>query len=180
MNSTATWIIFGLLFAAIVGFLLFTFLNDKWKKNKIMKKRIELRRATSKTSKELAIRIYTLIEINNEYVNKVIPGISKIKMRNVNLASRSFLKDIYDSKSFKVLYIDSDDADPMYSQNMKNLIDTKSNLWNKYCSNAINYFKKFHDELRNDENFEIIKDDSQKIINDYFQHYLEEKNESAK
>ena len=180
MNSTATWIIFGLLFAAIVGFLLFTFLNDKWKKNKIMKKRIELRRATSKTSKELAIRIYTLIEINNEYVNKVIPGISKIKMRNVNLASRSFLKDIYDSKSFKVLYIDSDDADPLYSQNMKNLIDTKSNLWNKYCSNAIHYFKKFHDELRNDENFEIIKADSQKIINDYFQHYLEEKNESAK
>ena len=106
MNSTATWIIFGLLFAAIVGFLLFTFLNDKWKKNKMMKKRIELRRATSKTSKELAIRIYTLIEINNEYVNKVIPGTSKIKMRNVNLASRSFLKDIYDSKSFKVLYID--------------------------------------------------------------------------
>ena len=145
-----------------------------------MKKRIELRRATSKTSKELAIRIYTLIEINNEYVNKVIPGISKIKMRNVNLASRSFLKDIYDSKSFKVLYIDSDDADPLYSQNMKNLIDTKSNLWNKYCSNAINYFKKFHDELRNDENFEIIKADSQKIINDYFQHYLEEKNESTK
>lgn len=180
MNSIATWIIFGLLFAAIVGFLLFTFLNDKWKKNKIMKKRIELRRATSKTSKELAIRIYTLIEINNEYVNKVIPGISKIKMRNVNLASRSFLKDIYDSKSFKVLYIDSDDADPLYSQNMKNLIDTKSNLWNKYCSNAIQYFKKFHDELRNDENFEIIKDDSQKIINDYFQHYLEEKNESTK
>lgn len=180
MNNIATWIIFGILFAAVIGFLVFTFLNDKRKKNKIIKKRIELRRATSKTSKELAIRIYTLIEINNEYVNKVVPGISKIKMKNVNLASRNFLKDIYDSKSFKVLYIDSNEADPMYGQSMKNLIDTKSNLWNKYCLDEINYFKKFHDELRNDENFEKIKNDSQKIINDYFQNYLEEKNESTK
>ncbi len=180
MNNIATWIIFGILFAAVVGFLVFTFLNDKRKKNKIIKKRIELRRATSKTSKELAIRIYTLIEINNEYVNKVVPGISKIKMKNVNLSSRNFLKDIYDSKSFKVLYIDSNEADPMYGQSMKNLIDTKSNLWNKYCLDEINYFKKFHDELRNDENFEKIKNDSQKIINDYFQNYLEEKNESTK
>ena len=68
----------------------------------------------------------------------------------------------------------------MYGQSMKNLIDTKSNLWNKYCLDEINYFKKFHDELRNDENFEKIKNDSQKIINDYFQNYLEEKNESTK
>lgn len=180
MNNVATWIIFGLLFAAVVGFLVFTFFNDKRKKTKLMKKRIELRRATSKTSKELAIRIYTLIEINNEYVDKVIPGISKIKMKNVNLASRNFLKDIYDSKSFKVLYVESEDADPAYSENMKNLIDTKSNLWSKYCLDEIGYFKKFHDELRNDVNFETIKKDSQETINNYFQHYLEEKNESTK
>ncbi|MBD5423033.1 MAG: hypothetical protein HDR43_00880 [Mycoplasma sp.] len=180
MNNWATWLIFGLLLVALIGFLLFTFFNDRRKNNKLIQKRIELKRATVKTSKELAIRIYTLIEMNDEYLKEVQPGLSKIKMKNVNSVCRSFLKEIYDSKSFKVLYIDSDDADPKYSQSLKKLIDTKSNLWNKYCEDEIIYFKKFHDELKSDPNFETIKDDSKNEIDKFLKDELRISDESTK
>ena len=168
MSSWATWLIFGLLIAALVGFLLFTFFKDKRKNRKITEKRIELRRATARSSKELAIKIYTLIELNEEFIKEVKPGSSRIKMKNVTITCRRFLKDIYDSKAFKVLYIESDEADPEYSKNIKKLIDVNSNLWSKHCVEEISYFKKFYDELRDDEKFEEIKNDAQKNIMELF------------
>lgn len=164
MNNWVVWLIFGLLIVGLVGFLVFSFIKDKRKNKKIIQKRIELRRATAKTSKELAIRIYTLIEMNDEFLKEVQPGFSKVKMKNVNATSRNFLKEIYDSKAFKTLYIESDEADPMYSKNIKNLIDTSSNLWTKYCQEEILYFKKFHDELKGDAIFEIIKNEAKNTI----------------
>ncbi len=168
MNSWVIWLIFGLLIAALIGFLVFSFLKDKRKNKKIVQKRIELRRATVKTAKELAIKIYTLIEINEENLKKVIPGKSDIKMKNVNSTARYFLKDVYDSKAFRVLYIESEDADPKYAKNIKKLIDTNSNLWDKYCKDEILYFKKFHDELKDSDNFKEIKNETADIINEYF------------
>ena len=164
MSNWVVWLIFGLLIVALVRFLVFSFVKDKRKNKKIIQKRIELRRATAKTSKELAIRIYTLIEMNDEFLKEVKPGFSKVKMKNVNATSRNFLKEIYDSKAFKTLYIESDEADPMYAKNIKNLIDTSSNLWAKYCQEEILYFKEFHDELKDDEIFETIKNETKNTI----------------
>lgn len=175
-----TFLVFGLLFVALISFLVFTFWKDKKKNNKIIEKKIELKRATIKTSKELAIRIYTLIEMNDDFLKEIKPGVSKIKMKHINNLCRNFLKQIYDSKSFKILYIESGDADPLYSKSLKNLIDHKSNLWNKYCSNEILYFKNFHDELKNDDNFETIKNDSKNEINKFLNYELKENHESTK
>lgn len=162
------WIIFGLLLALLIGFLVFSFVKDKMKNKRLVQKRLELKRATIRTSKELAIKIYTLIELNDKWVNEVDPGKSALKMKDVNFVSRSILKDIYDSKAFKTIYIDSEDTDPKYAKNIKNLIERKSNLWNKYCQGEIEYFKKFHDELINDEKFETIKNESTKDIIETF------------
>lgn len=167
-NNWTIWLIFGLLLAALIGFLVFSFFKDKIKNRKIAQKRYELRRATIKTSKELAIRIYTLIEINNKYVKEIVPGRSKIKMKEINFKARNFLKQIYDSKAFKTIYIDSDDTDPKYAKNLKNLIDQKSNLWNKYCNEEIEYFKKLHNELNDDERFELIKNEALNDIEIFF------------
>lgn len=162
------WIIFGLLLALLIGFLVFSFVKDKMKNKRLIQKRLELKRATIRTSKELAIKIYSLIQLNEEWVKEINPGQSIIKMKDVNFVSRSILKDIYESKAFKTIYIDSEDTDPNYAKNIKSLIDRKSNLWTKYCQNEIEYFKKFHDELINDEKFETIKNESIKDINETF------------
>ena len=175
MDSWVTWLIFGLLIAALVGFLLFTFIKDKRKNRKITEKRIELRRATVKTSKELAIRIYTLIRLNEDFIKEVKPGSSKIKMKNVTTTCRNFLKDIYDSKAFKVIYIESDEADPDYALNLKKLIDTNSNLWSKYCLNEIKYFENFHNELKNDEKFDELVKESEKLIKEAFDEEVKRK-----
>lgn len=108
--------------------MLFSYINDRRKNLKLAQKRLELKRATAKTSKELAIRIHLLIEFNQQQVDQVRPGQSKIKMRDVNFFARQFLKRIYDSKAFKTIYIDAADADPDYARHIKTLIDKKSNL----------------------------------------------------
>lgn len=167
-DNWVIWLIFGLLLAALIGFLVFSFFKDKRKNRKIAQKRLELKRAAIKTSKELAIRIYTLIEINNELVEKVNPGNSSLKMKDINFNSRQFLKRIYDSKAFKTIYIESQETDPNYAQYLKNLIDKKSNLWLKYCETEINYFKELHDELENDEKFDLLKNDAKKDILNLF------------
>lgn len=169
MDQWLIWVIFGALLALLVGFLVFTFVKDKRKNAKIIKKRYELKRSMERTSKELAIRIYTLIEFNDELVQNVKPGSSSLKMKDVNYFSRKFLKDIYDSKAFKTLYIQTEETDPNYSKNLKNLIDTKSNLWDKRTPLEIDYFKKMHDQLSEDAKFSTIKEDSQKTINEYFE-----------
>lgn len=175
LENWATWLIFGLLILALVGFLLFTFLKDKRKNRKIAEKRIELRRATVKASKELAIKIYTLIEINKELIDQVKPGTSKIKMKDVTNSSRIFLKEIYDSKTFKVIYIESDEADPQYAINLKKLIDTNSNLWYKYCNDEIKYFKNLNDQLINDSKYEELLKESKEMIMDNFNSEVDKK-----
>ncbi len=177
-TSIITWLVFGILLALLVGFLVFSWVRDRNKNKKILTKRVELKRATIKASKELAIRIYAMIEMNEKYLSEVNPGFSKVKMKNVTATSRNFLKDIYDSKPFKVLYIESDETDPQYSINLKKLIDTNSNLWEKYCSNEIEYFKKFYKELEGDDKFQEIKDEALKSINEVFEKEVNS-NESA-
>ena len=174
-NNWVIWVIFGLLILLLVGFLVYSYLNERKKNRRLAQKRLELKRATVKTSKELAIRIYHLIEFNQEQVNSIVPGQSTIKMKEINFFARQFLKKIYDSKAFKTIYIDPEDADPVYAANIKVLIDKKSNLWTKYCSEQIDYFKRLHDELLNDENFSLLKNeainDIQKFFNEVVKNY---------
>lgn len=167
-NNWVIWVIFGLLILLLIGFLLYSYLNERKKNRRLAQKRLELKRATIKTSKELAIRIYHLIQFNEEQVNLIIAGQSTVKMKEINFFSRQFLKKIYDSKAFKTIYIDPEDADPVYATNIKFLIDKKSNLWNKYCSNQIDYFKKLHDELFNDDNFDLLKNEAINDIQNFF------------
>lgn len=180
MPNWVTWLIFGLVILALVGFLVFTFVKDKIKNRKIVEKKIEIKRATIKTSKELAIRIYSIIEKNNDFLKMVIPGSSKIKMKHVNSTCRRFLKEIYDSKPFKLIYIESDDADPDFAKNMNKLIETNSNLWNKYCINEIEYFKQFDEQLKNDNKYKEIKEESIKFIDKFFNQEVGVDNEFTK
>lgn len=171
-QNWVVWLIFGLLLALLVGFLVFSYVKDKRKNRRLAQKRAELKRATMKSSKELAIKIYTLIQFNNQKIIEIRPGQSDMKMKHINFTAKKFLKDIYESKVFKTIYLDSSDADPDYAKNLKNLIDRKSNLWNKYCQNEMNYFKRFHDELISDDKFKAIEDEANKEINNYFKEVL--------
>lgn len=171
-QNWVVWVVFGLLLCLLVGFLVFSFIKDKRKNRRLAQKRAELRRATIRSSKELAIRIYTLIQFNQEKIKEIVPGESKIKMKHVNFTAKKFLKDIYESKVFKTIYIESTESDPNYSRNIKTLIDTKSNLWNKYCQNEIKYFESFHNELLEDEKFQTIKENANKDINIHFEEVL--------
>ena len=168
MQNWAIWIVFGVILAALIGFLVFSFVRDKRKNMKITQKRMELKRETIKASKKLAIRIYTLVELIQQWLTEVKPGSSKLKMRHVNAIARIFLKNIYDSKEFKIIYIDSEEADPDYARNLKMLIDHNSNMWSKYCAKEIEYFKKFYDELKDDKDFNEIKEDATKIITEIY------------
>lgn len=167
------WLVFGLLLAALVGFLVFTFFRDKRKNKKIIAKRIELKRATVKTSKQLAIRIYTLILLKDEFLQEVVPGRSKVKMKNVNYTCRKFLKEIYDSKAFRTIYIESKDSDPNFAKNMNNLINENSNLWDKKCKNEIAYFENFFNQLKSEENFDTIKSEAEAEIRELFNQEVE-------
>ena len=167
-NNWVIWVIFGLLIVLLIGFLLYSYLNERRKNRRLAQKRLELKRATIKTSKELAIRIYYLIEFNQNQVDAIIPGQSNIKMKEINFFARQFLKKIYDSKAFKTLYIEPEDADSIYANNIKILIEKKSNLWAKYCPEQIAYFKKLHDELLDDEKFDLLKNEAIQDINNFF------------
>ena len=113
-------------------------------------------------------------------LKKVVPGVSKIKMKNVNNTCKKFLKDIYDSKAFKVLYIDSNEINPLYAVNIKKLIDTSSNLWNKHCKEQLEFFKKINDELIEDPNFEKIKNESKDLIKNILDNEVKKNNEFTK
>ncbi|MBR2055680.1 MAG: hypothetical protein IJ970_01340 [Mycoplasmataceae bacterium] len=180
MGNTISYVIIGVLIFFLVAFLVFTYIKDKNKNKKIIEKKAELRRATSKTTKELSIRIYSLIEMNEQMLKEVVPGVSEIKMKNVNNTCKKFLKDIYDSKAFKVLYIDSNETNPLYAANIKKLIDTSSNLWSKYCQEQIEFFKKINDELIEDQNFEKTQNESKELIKSILDNEVKKNNESAK
>ena len=118
--------------------------------------------------------------MNEQMLKEVVPGVSEIKMKNVNNTCKKFLKDIYDSKAFKVLYIDSNETNPLYAANIKKLIDTSSNLWSKYCQEQIEFFKKINDELIEDQNFEKTQNESKELIKSILDNEVKKNNESTK
>lgn len=164
MGDWWIWVLFAAIIAALVGFLIYSFVRDKKKNRNTTKQILELKIKTSQSSKELSLKISMTIDENEKMIKKVIPGKSKINMQSVNRASKDLLQQIYESKVFKTIYINSSDVDENFAINLKKIIDTKSNLWSKYCAKEIEYFKNFDSELSQEENFDDLKQKTLEII----------------
>lgn len=166
MPNVVIWIIFGILIAVLVGFMVISWVRDKKKTKEITRKKIELRSKKAQKSKELAVRINLIIEKNEIEVKKVISQTSKFKMKNINFLSKSLLNKIKKDKIFKLLYVNSTQDDleeekqkgkkeeTEMAKNLDVLINTKSNMWKKSCQKEIEFFKKLDLEFQKSEEYQ--------------------------
>lgn len=167
MDGWVMWLVMGLLVGVMIMFLAFSFFRDKKKNKVVIYKKIELKNITEKTSKDISLRINTIVEINNEKVLNFIPSIGILTMMEINTISKNMLKEIYKSNLFKKIYL-ADDCDPEFADSLKKLIDTKSNHWNKKCDKEIKYFLELEAQLKSDKTYEQIKSDISNIVIDKF------------
>jgi hypothetical protein len=116
----------GLLVGVMIFFLGFSYFRDKKKNKIVIYKKIELKNITAKTSKEISLRINTIVEVNQEKIDQFVPSIGILTMKEINTIAKEMLKDIYKSNLFKKIYL-ADDYDPEFADNLKILIDIKSN-----------------------------------------------------
>ncbi|MGL5732824.1 MAG: MHJ_0274 family protein, partial [Metamycoplasmataceae bacterium] len=151
-TSWVMWLIMGLLVGVMIFFLGFSYYRDKKKNKIIIYKKIELKNITEKTSKEISLRINTIVEVNNEKVENFVPSIGELTMKEINTISKDMLKDIYKSNLFKKIYL-AEDYDPEFADNLKSLIDQKSNHWNKKCTKELEYFLNLENELKNTDQY---------------------------
>ncbi|MGL5617643.1 MAG: MHJ_0274 family protein [Metamycoplasmataceae bacterium] len=161
------WLVMGLLVGVMIFFLGFSYYRDK-KKNKIMiYKKIELKNITEKTSKEISLRINTIVEVNHEKIENFVPSIGELTMKEINTISKDMLKDIYKSNLFKKIYL-AEDYDPEFADNLKNLINQKSNHWSKKCVRELEYFLNLEKELENTDQYAQMKAEILEKVNEKF------------
>ncbi|MGL4252317.1 MAG: MHJ_0274 family protein [Metamycoplasmataceae bacterium] len=161
------WLVMGLLVGVMIFFLGFSYYRDKKKNKIIIYKKIELKNITEKTSKEISLRINTIVEVNHEKVEKFVPSIGELTMKEINTISKDLLKDIYKSNLFKKIYL-AEDYDPQFADNLKSLIDQKSNHWNKKCAKELEYFKNLENELKETEQYSQMKTEILEKVNEKF------------
>ncbi|MGL5205196.1 MAG: MHJ_0274 family protein [Metamycoplasmataceae bacterium] len=189
------WTVMGVIVAVMIFFLGFSYFRDKKKNKVIIYKKIELKNITDKTSKEISLRINTIVEVNQEKIDNFVPSIGDLTMKDINTISKDLLKNIYKSNLFKKIYL-AEDYDPEFADNLKSLIDQKSNHWNKRCTKELKYFLNLETELMNTEQYSQMKTEILQKVNEKFdenrkntigKHHTEEKiinnmevNESSK
>ncbi|MDK2819740.1 MAG: hypothetical protein KFW07_02790 [Mycoplasmataceae bacterium] len=167
MDGWVMWLVMGLLVGVMILFLAISYFRDKKKNKVVIYKKIELKNITEKTSKEISLRINTIVEINNQHIDEFVPSIGKLKMIEINTISRSLLKEIYNSNIFKKIFLDPT-YDQEFSINLKKLIDIKSNHWNKKCEQELKYFLNLENDLKTDANYVQQKSDISEKVNDKF------------
>ncbi len=156
MQGWLMWLVMGLLLGAMIAFLVFSFFRDKKKNKVVIYKRIQLKNITEKTSKDISLRINSIVQVNNYNVENFVPSIGVLTMKEINTVSKNLLKEIYKSNLFKKIYL-ADDYDPKFAASLKKLIDVKSNHWTKKCQTEIQYFLMLEEDLKTDENYNEIK-----------------------
>lgn len=167
MDGWVMWLVMGLLVSVMIFFLAISYFRDKKKNKVVIYKKIELKNITEKTSKEISLRINTIVEINNKHLIEFVPSIGKLKMMEINTISRDLLKEIYNSNIFKKIFLDPT-YDQEFSINLKKLIDIKSNHWNKKCESELKYFLNLENDLKTDDKYEQLKNDILKKVSDKF------------
>ncbi|MGL5205685.1 MAG: MHJ_0274 family protein [Metamycoplasmataceae bacterium] len=161
------WLVMGLLVGVMIFFLGFSYYRDKKKNKIIIYKKIELKNITEKTSKEISLRINTIVEVNQEKIENFVPSIGELTMKEINTISKDLLKDIYKSNLFKKIYL-AEDYDPEFADNLKSLIDQKSNHWNKKCVKELEYFMNLENELKDIEQYSQMKAEILEKVNEKF------------
>ncbi|MGL5520341.1 MAG: MHJ_0274 family protein [Metamycoplasmataceae bacterium] len=179
MDNWIVWLIMGLLIALLVGFMVFSFLKDKKRNKEIFKKKLELKRVTEKNTKVISVKVTMIIEKNQQELDNFVSSIGNKKMKDINNASRDLLKNIRNSKEFKLIYIKGE-ANPLMVSNLDALIDVKSNLWEKKCKENIVFFSLLNEELKNDPLYEtIVQEEKEKINNRFNSNYIPEEIEEV-
>ncbi|MGL5357885.1 MAG: MHJ_0274 family protein [Metamycoplasmataceae bacterium] len=174
MDNWIVWLIMGLLIALLVGFMVFSFLKDKKRNKEIFKKKLELKRVTEKNTKVISVKVTMIIEKNKQELESFISSIGNKKMKDINNASRDLLKNIRNSKEFKLIYIKGE-SNPLMVSNLDALINVKSNLWEKKCKENIVFFSLLNEELKNDPFYEtIVQEEKEKIDNRFNSNYIPE------
>ncbi|MGL5733051.1 MAG: MHJ_0274 family protein, partial [Metamycoplasmataceae bacterium] len=108
-----------------------------------------------------------IVEVNNEKVENFVPSIGELTMKEINTISKDMLKDIYKSNLFKKIYL-AEDYDPEFADNLKSLIDQKSNHWNKKCTKELEYFLNLENELKNTDQYSQMKSEILEKVNEKF------------
>ncbi|MGL4183579.1 MAG: MHJ_0274 family protein [Metamycoplasmataceae bacterium] len=174
MDNWIVWLIMGLLIALLVGFMVFSFLKDKKRNKEIFKKKLELKRVTEKNTKVISVKVTMIIEKNKQELENFISSIGNKKMKDINNASRDLLKNIRNSKEFKLIYIKGE-SNPLMVSNIDALINVKSNLWEKKCKENIEFFSLLNEELKNDPSYQtIVQEEKEKIDNRFSTNYVPE------
>lgn len=160
------WIILGVLVVVIVGLFVFTAIKDKIKKNKKKKETAIFKQKTNDQLNILNIRLKTLIEINEKFLDEFKPSIGKFKMGDIVNVAINYLNNIEKDPEFREFIVDSDNTADFLRAFVK-LSHTRCNNWAKQCEDV----KKYFDEKVKKIDEDLVKEVSEKATQEITEFY---------
>ncbi|WP_235732217.1 MHJ_0274 family protein [Mycoplasmopsis felifaucium] len=160
------WIILGVLIVVILGIFIFTAVKDSLRKKKKKKQDAEFAKKTNEQMQIMNIRLKTLMEINEAYLEKFEPSIGDFKMREIVKVANDYLDNIQRDPDFREFIVNSNNTKDFLRAFVK-LSHTRCNNWNKQCQDVKEFFDKYVSELDPDLVSEVSEKASIEIKNYY-------------
>lgn len=165
-----TWILFGIIVAALVIYFIYSFIKDKIAKKRRKLKQIELINKTEQYKKHIVLRLHFLIKHNQKLIDEFVPSIGEYKMNYIVDTARKYLIEKQKESDFKELIIDNIDAKDIFT-NYTYLRDVRSTNWRnlKDVYEFINSRMFLIDEQVEKDNFELAQKEIEEFYNNEIQ-----------
>lgn len=180
METDASLIVLiSILAIAIVGFLLYSFVSNKIKRDRIMKHKKAMKELEERSLAEFCARVNIVIENNKEMLNKFVVSIGFIKMSDINLIAKYSLEHFMKHEKVVESFINNPyKTTDIFIDNLSELVQSKSNLWDKKNSKNLEYFRDLQSFLQNYEDPKIVDlyKQSQEKYSQFFQNLVSDLN----
>ncbi|WP_029513844.1 MHJ_0274 family protein [Mycoplasmopsis primatum] len=140
-GSLTMWIILGALVAIILSMFTYSAIKSKITKKRKAKKDAEFKSKTAEQVKLTIVKLNSLIDINNEYLQKFEPSIGSFKMNDIVQVANNYLNNMQNDLDFREYIVNSDTAYDFLKYFVR-LSHTRCNNWAKQCSDIKEYLEK--------------------------------------
>ena len=142
MGGMTMWIILGGLIGVVVIFLLVTTTLDRKKKKRVKIEKAELAKGVESSGTNISKKVTRLVAKNKKLLDNFVPSIGKFKMSDINKKAKDELKVIKESEDFKLIkHMEKEYV--KFEKHTNNLIENKSNNWDKNNKDDISFFKEY-------------------------------------
>lgn len=153
MDTNLIIIIAVVMVVLLIGVFGFQVIAERKKRKKIKQEKAKLDAIRKETIFSSSFKVNAIIEHNNLLLNNFVVSIGEYKMSEINNKIKNLLIDITQEPNFINSFVKFNDEkiDSSFDENIRKLIETKSNLWNKKINDVIKYFQDFENLLINDD-----------------------------